>query len=86
LTVKNAGGGTLTGNVTTSAPFSIVSGGSYTLGPDQSQVVTVRYQPTFQGPHTGTVVFTGWDGATIQVTGKTEKPLGLPWLLLLLGN
>jgi Abnormal spindle-like microcephaly-assoc'd, ASPM-SPD-2-Hydin len=87
LTVKNAGGGTLTGNATTSAPFfSIVSGGSYTLGPGESQVVTIRYQPTSQGPHTGTAVFTGTTGVTVPVTGKTEKPLGLPWLLLLLGN
>ena len=86
LTVKNAGGGTLTGNATTSAPFSIVSGGSYNLGAGESQVVTIRYQPTSQGPHAGTVVFTGGNGATVPVTGKTEKPLGLPWLLLLLGN
>jgi hypothetical protein len=84
LMVKNAGGGTMTGNATTSAPFSIVSGASYTLEPGQSQVVTVRYQPTSQGPHTGTVVFTGGSGATVSVIGKTEKPHGLPWLLLLL--
>jgi Abnormal spindle-like microcephaly-assoc'd, ASPM-SPD-2-Hydin len=86
LTVKNMGGGTLTGNATAEAPFSIFSGVSYSLGPDQSQVITVRYQPTSQGPHTGMVVFTGGDGATVSVTGKTEKPLGLPWLLLHLGN
>ena len=86
LTVKNAGGGTLTGNATTAAPFSIVSGVNYSLGADQSQVVIIRYQPTSQGPHTGTVVFTGGDGAAVLVSGKTEKPLGLPWLLLLLGN
>lgn len=86
LTVKNTGIGTLTGNATTAAPFSIVSGGSYSLGADQSQVVTIRYLPTSRGIHTGAVVFTGGDGATVQVTGKTEKPLGLSWLLLLLGN
>jgi hypothetical protein len=86
LTVKNTGAGTLTGNATTTVPFSIVSGGSYNLNSDQSQVVTIRYQPTSEGSHTGTVVFTGGDGATIPVTGKAEKPRGLPWLLLLLGN
>jgi Abnormal spindle-like microcephaly-assoc'd, ASPM-SPD-2-Hydin len=86
LTVKNAGGGTLTGNATTTVPFSIVSGGSYNLNSDQSQVVTIRYQPTSEGSHTGTVVFTGGDGATVPVTGKVEKPSGLSWLLLLLGN
>jgi hypothetical protein len=84
LTVKDKWGGTLTGNATTTSPFSIVSGGSYDLGPGQSQDVTVRYQPTSQGPHTGTIVFTGGGGATVQMTGKTE--LGLPWMMLLLGN
>ena len=84
LTVKNAGGGTLTGNATASAPFSIVSGGSYSLGSGQTQVVKVRYQPTSPGPHIGTVVFTGGNGATVPVTGKTESPPGLYWMMLLL--
>ena len=86
LTVKNTGSGTLSGNATTAAPFSIVSGGSYSLGPDESQVVTIRYQPTSVGLHTGEVLFTGGGGATVPVTGKTEGPRGLPWLILLLGN
>lgn len=84
LTVKNAGGGTLTGNVTASAPFSIVSGGSYSLGSGQTQAVKVRYQPTTPGPHIGTVVFTGGNGVTVPVTGKTENPPGLHWMMLLL--
>jgi subtilisin family serine protease len=85
LTVKNLGGWFyLTGNATTTSPFSIFQGGYYNLGPDESHIITVRYQPTSEGPHTGTVVFTGGGDATVQVTGKTEKPLGLPWLMLLL--
>ena len=46
LTVKNLGGWFyLTGNATTTAPFSIFQGGYYNLGPDETRVVTVRYQP-----------------------------------------
>jgi hypothetical protein len=89
VTVKNTGGNTLTGNATTAAPFSIVSGGSYSLGADLSQVVTIRYQPTSPGTHTGTVVFTGGSGATVPVTGKTstgKTSAGMPWLMLLLGE
>lgn len=84
LTVKNTGGGTVTGNATTVAPFSIVSGGSYNLGAGEEHVVTVRYQPTSPGKHTGTVVFTGGNGATVSVTGNAERPHILPWLILLL--
>ena len=84
LTVRNAGVGTLTGNAITDVPFIIASGGSYSLGADESQVVTVRYQPTNKGPHNGTVAFTGGYGAAVPVTGKTEKSGAMPWLLLLL--
>ncbi|MBM4314565.1 MAG: hypothetical protein FJ122_11705 [Deltaproteobacteria bacterium] len=70
LTVKNIGSGTLVGNATAAAPFNIVSGGNYSLGYNQSQVVTVRYQPTSPGTNTGTLVFTGGGGANIPVTGE----------------
>jgi len=87
LTVTNAGGETLTGSATTAAPFSIFSGGIYSnIAPGKEHVVTIRYQPTSPGKHTDTVGFTGANGATIPVTGKTEKSLGLPWLQLLLGE
>jgi hypothetical protein len=46
FTIRNDGGGTLTGNVTAPAPFGIVSGGSFSLGAGQSHTVTVRFSPT----------------------------------------
>ena len=85
LTVRNAGGGTVSGTAATVAPFfSIFNGGSYDLDPDQSQTVTVRYHPTSPGSHTGTVDFTGGGGATVPVAGKTLS--GLPFVPLLLEN
>ena len=87
LTVKNIGTGTLTGKVTASPPFSIVSGGTYSLAAGRSQQVVVRYTaPLQEGSQAGSVTFTGGGGSTIQVTGTNIKPRGLPWLQLLLGN
>lgn len=44
FTVTNTGGGTLTGSVSTSPPFTIVSSGSsFSLGANQSQVVRIRF-------------------------------------------
>jgi hypothetical protein len=83
--IKNTGSGTATGNATTAAPFSIVSGGSYNLAPNQSQVVTIQYRPTSPGIHTGAVTF-ACGHATLPVTGEASNPIGLPWQLLLLGN
>ena len=90
LTVKNIGGMTLTGTVSVSTcpNFSIVSGGSYSLGAGESQQVIVRYTAPFplqEGSQTCSLTFTGGGGITIQVKG-TNKIVSLPWLQLLLGN
>ena len=69
FTVQNIGGGTLTGNASTSAPFSILAGGSYNLGPNQSQTVVVRFAPTSAGTSMGNVTFTGSGGASRTVSG-----------------
>ncbi len=51
FTVRNTGGGTLSGNITESCPdYSLVSGGgAFSLGPGESKVVTVRFQPAVFG-------------------------------------
>jgi hypothetical protein len=49
FTVWNYGGGTLRGTVTVSAPFSVVSGGSFSLLPGQPQEVVIRFTPATSG-------------------------------------
>ncbi|MBI4589188.1 MAG: choice-of-anchor D domain-containing protein [Candidatus Rokubacteria bacterium] len=87
LTVKNAGGDVLMGSASTSAPFSIASGGSYSLPAGQSQTVTVRFSPTAAGAFAGNVTFTSNGGnASSAVTGTgvdhtltiTSGPSGTP--------
>jgi len=68
FTVQHTGGGSLSGNASTSAPFSIVAGGSYNLAAGANQNVTVRFSPTSRGTVMTNVVFTG-SGATKTVTG-----------------
>jgi hypothetical protein len=74
FTVQNTGGGTLSGSASTSAPFSIVSGGTYNLSAGQSQTVTVRFSPTAAQNYNGTVTFTGGGGATRPVSGTGYTP------------
>jgi subtilisin-like proprotein convertase family protein len=62
FTVQNIGGGTLTGSATTSDPFSIFSGGSFSLGPGDSQSVVVRFSPVGGTTFTGTVGITSNGG------------------------
>jgi hypothetical protein len=69
FTVTNSGGGILSGNATTNAPYSIVSGGSYDLSAGQSQTVTVRFSPTSGGTFAGNVSFSGGAGASATVNG-----------------
>jgi hypothetical protein len=70
LTVQNIGGATLTGTATVSPPFAIVSGGTYNLGSNQSQVVTIRYTPTVVGVSSSQGVFTGGGGAVASLEGS----------------
>jgi hypothetical protein len=65
-TVTNVGGGTLTGSVSVSAPFSILtpSGGSFSLGAGASQVVRMRFAPTQAITYASDVSFTSNGGNT----------------------
>src|SRR5207245_11639612 len=60
FTVQNARGGVVSGTVSTSAPFSIVSGGSFSLGGvGSTESVTVRFTPTRAAPARVNVSFSG---------------------------
>jgi hypothetical protein len=69
ITIQNVGSGVLTGNATTSAPFAIVSGGSYNLNSGQSQTVTVRFSAASAGVFEGNVSFSGGGGASAMLHG-----------------
>ena len=71
FTVQNARGGVVSGTVSTSAPFSIVSGASFSLGgAGSTQAVTVRFTPTTAATASVSVSFSA-DGDTLTrlVTG-----------------
>jgi hypothetical protein len=75
LTVQNVGGGLLSGAATVSTPFSILSGATYSLGSNQSQVVTIRYQPTQAGNQSQTIAFTGGGGGVASLSGAAYSVL-----------
>jgi len=70
FTVQNVGVGILAGSARVAAPFQIVSGGTYSLGANQSQTVQISYQPTGAASDSQTVTFTGGGGATATATGS----------------
>ncbi len=73
FTVQNTGGSALTGSASTSAPFSVVSGGSFSLGAGASQGVVVRFSPTATGSFTGYVSFTSTGGNVSPVVSGTPR-------------
>jgi hypothetical protein len=75
--VTNLGGATLTGSVSgAAAPFSLVSGGSYSLSSNAWQTVVVQYCPTAPGSNNLNLTFAGGSGATRPLTGSAyPKPL-----------
>jgi hypothetical protein len=82
FTVQNTGGGTVSGTVTTSAPFSIVSGGSFSLlDAGASTTVTVRFAPTAGAAATGNVTFAANGGSVVEIlTGVGVAPNPAPTL------
>jgi len=83
LTVQNTGGGTVSGTVTTSAPFSVVSGGSFNLvGAGATATATVRFTPTVAAVTTSSVTCTTNGGSTSRtvtgtgVLGSNPPPTG----------
>ncbi len=62
--VWNYGGGTLQGTVSVPAPFSIVSGGSFSLAPGQPQEVVVRFTPAASGVFSQSATITSNGGNT----------------------
>ena len=70
FTVSNSGTGLLTGGASVAAPFSIVSGGTYSLAAGQTNIVTVRYAPLAAITNATAVSFTGGGGGTAAVTGS----------------
>lgn len=81
FTVVNSRGGTLTGSVSTTAPFSIVGGGSFSLGLGQRQTVTVRFTPTAAGVTNNSKATISSNGGTgsvslVGIGGASELPQG----------
>ena len=74
--VANAGAGTLSGTASVvGGPFSVVSGGSYSLGSNQSQTVTVVFSPTVASNYTQTVTLTGGGGTNAILSGSVLTAL-----------
>lgn len=69
LTVQNTGGGTMTGSASVLAPFQIISGANYSLGSNQTQTVTVGFNPTAAGTFSQPISFTGASGASATLSG-----------------
>ena len=71
IIIQNTGSGTLIGSASVPAPFRIISGGNYSLGSNQTQTVTIGFNPTATGAFTQTVMFmvTNGGGASAGVTG-----------------
>lgn len=77
IVVTNSGAGTLAGVATVAAPFTIQSGGTYSLAAGATQDVVVRYRPTMQHRDSQNVSFTGGGGASATATGTAYTLLGL---------
>ena len=75
FTVQNVGSGTLSGTASVGAPFSVVSGGSYSLGAGQTQAVMVAFSPVVASNYSQSVTLTGGGGTNATVSGSVSTAL-----------
>jgi hypothetical protein len=68
--VSNSGNGTLTGVVTVSPPFEVVSGVAYLLDSSESATVSIRFAPTAEGGASDMADFSGGGGGSSFLTGQ----------------
>ena len=84
--ILNNSAGTLTGTATVASPFSITSGGSYSLAPGQTGVVTVAFHPVSAGTFTSNVVFTSNVGTNTSTMSGAAVNVLPPFEMIILGD
>jgi hypothetical protein len=76
LTVHNTSGASISGGASVGAPFSIVSGASFSLAPGDTQAVVVGFRPTSAGSFAANLIFVAsGDTVALGVSGSA-KPAG----------
>src|SRR5262249_44631236 len=80
FTVQNVSTVTVSGSATAAAPFSIFSGGTFSLAPGASQAVVVRFRPTTATDVAGNVTFTVDSDAVSRSVSGTGTGSALPTL------
>ena len=79
FTVQNTSTASISVTASVGSPFSIVSGGSFSLAPGASQVVTVRFRPTTVGSFAGNVNFAAsGDSVSRAVSGSSTAGETVP--------
>jgi hypothetical protein len=79
FTLSNTRGGTVSGTVSTSAPFSVTSGSPFTLsGQGATQNVTVRFTPTQPALSNSNVTFSAAGDAISRLVAGTGIALDTP--------
>ena len=74
FTIWNGGGGRLTGTISAPVPFSIISGGSFSLLPGQPQQVTVKFSSAPAGNFSQNLTITSNAGTKLMpVSGVAHK-------------
>jgi hypothetical protein len=78
FTVMNIGTGTLSGTASVGSPFSIVSGGNYSLTAGQTQAVMVAFSPLAVSNYTQSVSFSGGGATNVLVSGSAINESIMP--------
>jgi hypothetical protein len=76
IELRNDGGGRIEGKLTVPLPWTVVDGdGSYTLGPGETQLLTISFVPSAARQFTATGSFSHAPGAELGLAGMGFNPI-----------
>jgi hypothetical protein len=74
ITIRNAGGGVLSGKIVAPEPWKIIGSPDYHLARKREQEVRILFQPTGEGLFNGRLTFTHDARSTVDLTGTAVSP------------
>ncbi len=74
ITIRNSGGGLLSGSMTVPPPWKIIGPAEYDLGRRQEKTVRILFTPTAAGKFAGPLVFSHDPRARVALSGEAAVP------------
>jgi len=75
ITIRNTGGGVLTGTIKVPEPWKVLDSADYRLGRKQERKIRILFSPESEGDYSDKIAFTHDSRSAVNLTGSATPPL-----------